>query len=80
MGFHFHSNFSVLAGIGVGIYFLVKQTNSAECNAVVDSDAMNDWTPVTAKWVENKEIQILRQYLRFETVTKNKNYGDRYSI
>lgn len=44
----------------------------------IDSDNfVNDSsTPKTAKWVMNKEIQILRKYLRFPTISPVSNYGN----
>lgn len=36
---------------------------------------LNDSTPETAKWVQNEEIQIFREYLRIPTVTHVDDLG-----
>ncbi|XP_031625236.1 aminoacylase-1A-like [Contarinia nasturtii] len=55
----------VIIALGVGVYFY---TNN-ESSHTEDPDALNDLTPATAKWVQNKEIQLFRRYLRFKTIS-----------
>lgn len=65
--------FSVLLIIGATVFYILTHKNSVTSEI---EEIFDDPNPKTLKWTSNEEIQILRRYLRFPTISLSGNFGE----
>lgn len=62
---------SVILVAGLALYYFATNEDST----IENDEILDQFTPQTEKWVKNEEIRLFRQYLRFQTVSLNSNFG-----